>query len=135
MDTDRKHVTYGKHEKDFIVHKILEAKWLAFLCPGSLRPNFYKGQLERVKRHLLTQWVSLQERNPEVTLLGSHMRTASLPMLFSIGKTVFLSSKAIDYTNILENTVQHKGKNFSADKVYGNERDPWGILSQQLMPV
>lgn len=98
MDTDRKHVTYGKHEKDFIVHKILEAKWLAFLCPGSLRPNFYKGQLERVKRHLLTQWVSLQERNPEVTLLGSHMRTASLPMLFSIGKTVFLSSKAIDYT-------------------------------------
>ena len=76
MDTDRTHVTHGEQAKDFIIHTILEAKGLACLCPGSLRPNSYKGKLERVKWPLPTEWVSLQEGNPEVSLLGSHIRTA-----------------------------------------------------------
>ena len=109
----------------------MEAKGLSCLCPGS---NSYKGKLQRVSWHVPTKWVSWQK----VTLRLAYLNLIQgqlARLCFAPVRRQCISPAWLLMIQIFLKGKSRKGKNVSADKVYGNERDPWGIISQQLMHV
>lgn len=133
MGTNRGHVIHRNEAKAFFTQSNSGSWRIGIPMPSSLRTISHRANCKRSSgtcKHSEfhykkeTLWLAYWD------LIYGHV---SSPLFCPNGKIPSLSSKAVRYTNVLEGVVQTKGKNVSADTIYGKVRDPWGIAFQPLI--